>query len=174
MLRVSFLRVFDYFTTNSPPRRLCCIFLCSLSRSLKDGLVWAYRVCANVCACAYRCINKAPACVGKMSMYISMCVFGSRSTIYVYALFLWSALCGSVSSNADLLLSRLISEEIKVSVSQSRREDTGRDGGARVGGIRHPAGTSEILIRPSLYFPSTTRHNGWAFRQSEELFCPSI
>ena len=69
-------------------------------------------------------------------------------------------LCGTVSGDADLFLSRLLNEEIKVSVSQSRHKDTGR-GVLRGGGeIRHPAGTSEILIRPSLYFPSKARHCG--------------
>lgn len=41
-------------------------------------------------------------------------------------------------------------------------------------GIRHPAGTSEILIRPSLYFPSTDRHCGRVLRQSPGLFSPAI
>lgn len=49
---------------------------------------------------------------------------------------------------SDVFLSRLINEEIKVSVSQSRQKDIRT-------GIRHPAGTSEILISPFLYFPST-------------------
>lgn len=45
-------------------------------------------------------------------------------------------------------------------------------GGKGMGGIRHPAGTSEILIKLSLYFSSTARHCGWVFRQSVELFFP--
>lgn len=36
-----------------------------------------------------------------------------------------STLCGTVSGDPDLFLSRLINEEIKVSVSQSRDKDTG-------------------------------------------------
>lgn len=75
--------------------------------------------------------------------------------LYVCILAPLSPLCGTVSRDTDLFLSRLINEEIKVSVSQSRHKDTGK-----WGGIRHPAGTSEILIRPSLYFPSKARHCG--------------
>lgn len=78
--------------------------------------------------------------------------------LYVCILAPLFTLCGTVSGDSDLFLSRLINEEIKVSVSQSRHKDTGR-------GIRHPAGTSEILISPSLYFPSTARHCGWLFSQ---------
>lgn len=47
----------------------------------------------------------------------------------------------------DLFLSRLINEEIKVYVSQSRQKDIRA-------WIKHPAGTSTILISPCLYFPS--------------------
>ena len=46
--------------------------------------------------------------------------------LYVCILGPLSTLCGTVSGDADLFLSRLINEEIKVSVSQSRHKDTGR------------------------------------------------
>lgn len=101
-----------------------------------------------------------------MCVYIGMRVWKAlcRCTrervhvLYVCILAPLFTLCGTVSGDSDLFLSRLINEEIKVSVSQSRHKDTGR-------GIRHPAGTSEILISPSLYFPSTARHCGWLFSQ---------
>lgn len=48
--------------------------------------------------------------------------------LYVCILVPLSTLCGTVSADADLFLSRLINEEIKVSVSQSRHKDTGRGG----------------------------------------------
>lgn len=84
--------------------------------------------------------------------YLRECVH----VLYVCIFAPLSTLCGTVSGDTDLFLSRLINEEIKVSVSQSRHKDTG----TFEGGIRHPAGTSEILIRRSFYFPSTARHCG--------------
>lgn len=91
------------------------------------------RVCKALCRCMRECV-----CVH----VLYVCILAPLFTLY-----------GSVSGDSDLFLSRLINEEIKVSVSQSRHKDTGR-------GIRHPAGTSEILISPSLYFPSTVRRCG--------------
>ena len=92
----------------------------------------------------------------EMYMYISVCGGVCVShLLYVCSLFPLSMLCGTVSGDADLLLSRLINIEIKVSVFQSRHEDTGREGG-----IRHLAGTSEILIRSFFYLPSASRHCG--------------
>lgn len=168
------LNVFDHLTTNSPPRRLCCIFLYSLSCSLENGLVWAYRVCvcAPVHACQNRCGNVCTGRAWRMfaSVQAQMCMYTgfarARSSAWMVCVCVYVCmycnvcilaplftLCGTVSGDSDLFLSRLINEEIKVSVSQSRHKDTGR-------GIRHPAGTSEILISPSLYFPSTARHCG--------------
>lgn len=55
-------------------------------------------------------------------------------------------LCSTVHGDLDLFLSRLINEEIKVNVSQSRQKDIRT-------WIKHPAGTSTILISPFLFFP---------------------
>lgn len=110
--------------------------------------------------CVHTCVGVRKA----LCRYMRECVH----VMYVCMLAPLSMLCDRVSGDTDLFLSRLINEEIKVSVSQSRHKDTGKGGT-----IRHPAGTSEILIRPSLYFLTTARHCGRLFRQSVGLFSPS-
>lgn len=63
--------------------------------------------------------------------------------LYVCTLAPLSTLCGAASEDADLFLSRLINEEIKVSVSQSRHKDTGGVGG---GGLEGGGGSDTQLV----------------------------
>ena len=93
--------------------------------------MWVQCVCVCVCvlerwqvhACVYKC-----KCV-RTSVCVCVDACGSVRVLYVCILAPLSTLCGTVSGDADLFLSRLINEEIKVSVSQSRHKDTGGAGG---------------------------------------------
>lgn len=64
----------------------------------------------------------------RVGMALCRCTRERVHILYVCILAPLSMLCGNVSVDADLFLSRLINEEIKVSVSQSRHKDTGRGG----------------------------------------------
>lgn len=88
---------------------------------------------AGACVCRSRCSN---VCAGLCMAYI------------LWYLWMQGKRVCTLVCDLDLFMSRLINEEIKVSASQSKHKDIRT-------GFRRPAATSEMLISPFLYFPST-------------------